>query len=145
MFLKDDTIAAISSAAGPGARAIVRVSGPDALALAGRVFTPEPRTGPLDAVGGFRCADGLVALAQVGIEVPARAYVFRAPRSYTRQDVVELHIPGSPAVAGALLDALIAAGARQAGPGEFTARAFFSGRIDLSAAEAVAPGTSWAA
>jgi tRNA modification GTPase len=52
--------------------------------------------------------------------------------------VVELHLPGSPAAAGALVDALVAAGARQAGPGEFTARAFFSGRIDLSAAEAVA-------
>ena len=138
MFLTDDTIAAISSAAGQGARAIVRVSGPEALALAGRVFTSESQAGPIDAVGGFRCVDGMVAITRAGIEVPARAYVFRTPRSYTRQDVVELHIPGSQAVTGVLLDALIAAGARQAGPGEFTARAFFSGRIDLSAAEAVA-------
>jgi tRNA modification GTPase len=84
--------------------------------------------------------DGLlhVPMAPACVDLPARAYVFRAPRSYTRQDVVELHIPGSPPAAGALVDALAAAGARQAGPGEFTARAFFSGRIDLSAAEAVA-------
>ena len=138
MYPAHDTISAISSEAGAGARAIVRVSGPDALVLAGRVFTPEPPGGPLEAVGGFRCADGLLAIERAGVDLPARAYVFRAPRSYTRQDVVELHIPGSPAVAGALLDALVAAGARQAGPGEFTSRAFFSGRIDLSAAEAVA-------
>ncbi len=138
MYPAHDTIAAISSAAGAAARAIVRVSGPDALALVGRMFTPEPPTGPLEAVGGFSCADGLLVIEPAGIELPARAYVFRAPRSYTRQDVVELHIPGSPAAAGALLEALVAAGARQAGPGEFTSRAFFSGRIDLSAAEAVA-------
>ncbi len=69
---------------------------------------------------------------------PARAQVFRAPRSYTRQDVVELHVPGSVEVTTAVLAALIDAGARQALPGEFTARAFFSGRLDLSRAEAVA-------
>jgi len=138
MYPTDDTIVAISSAAGAGARAIVRLSGPDALSLAGRVFTPEHPAPALEAVGGFRCVDGLLAIEPAGIDLPARAYVFRAPRSYTRQDVVELHLPGSPAAAGALVDALVAAGARQAGPGEFTARAFFSGRIDLSAAEAVA-------
>jgi tRNA U34 5-carboxymethylaminomethyl modifying GTPase MnmE/TrmE len=138
MYPTDDTIVAISSAAGAGARAIVRLSGPAALSLAGRVFTPEHPAPALEAVGGFRCVDGLLAIEPAGIDLPARAYVFRAPRSYTRQDVVELHLPGSPAAAGALVDALVAAGARQAGPGEFTARAFFSGRIDLSAAEAVA-------
>ena len=138
MYPTDDTIVAISSAAGAGARAIVRLSGSDALSLAGRVFTPEHLAPALEAVGGFRCVDGLLAIEPAGIDLPARAYVFRAPRSYTRQDVVELHLPGSPAAAGALVDALVAAGARQAGPGEFTARAFFSGRIDLSAAEAVA-------
>ena len=138
MYPTDDTIVAISSAAGAGARAIVRLSGPDALSLAGRVFTPEHPAPALEAVGGFRCVDGLLAIEPAGIDLPARAYVFRAPRSYTRQDVVELHLPGSPAAAGALVDALVAAGARQAEPGEFTARAFFSGRIDLSAAEAVA-------
>ena len=140
MYPTDDTIVAISSAAGAGARAIVRLSGPDALSLAGRVFAPEHPAPALEAVGGFRCVDGVVSFgpASAPIDLPARAYVFRAPRSYTRQDVVELHLPGSPAAAGALVDALVAAGARQAGPGEFTARAFFSGRIDLSAAEAVA-------
>jgi len=138
MYPTDDTIVAISSAAGAAARAIVRLSGPGALSLAGRLFTPQHPTAALTAVGGFSFVDGLLAIEPAAIDLPARAYVFRAPRSYTRQDVVELHMPGSPAAAGALVDALVAAGARQAGPGEFTARAFFSGRIDLSAAEAVA-------
>lgn len=137
MFPTDDTIAAISTAAGSSARAIVRLSGPDAIPLAAKVF--HPLTGSLAGMPGFRAADGLVRLpGPIEIELPARAYVFRAPRSYTRQDVAELHVPGAAAVAAAVLDAVIEAGARQAGPGEFTARAFFSGRLDLSAAEAVA-------
>ncbi len=77
-------------------------------------------------------------MAEHNIETPARAYRFVSPRSYTRQDLIELHIPGGAALAGALLDALIACGARLAEAGEFTARAFFSGRVDLSQAEAVA-------
>ena len=134
--LAEDTIAAISTPAGTAARAIVRLSGRDAVALAGNVFSS---TGPaLAALGGFCCADGLVTARSAGLELPARAYVFRAPRSYTRQDVVELHVPGCAAAAAAVLAQLIELGARQAGPGEFTERAFFSGRIDLSQAEAVA-------
>jgi len=133
MFQTDETIVAISSAAGIAARAIVRLSGPDAIRLAGGVCTLS--AGELADMDGFRSADGLVRIASADIELPCRAYVFRAPRSFTRQDVVELHVP---AAAAALSDALIQAGARQAGPGEFTARAFISGRIDLSAAQAVA-------
>lgn len=136
MFDRDDTIAAISTAAGLAARAIVRLSGPAAEALASRVF--RPAGGNLAEVGGFRAAEGLVSLNRPPIDVPARAYVFRAPRSYTRQDVIELHVPGTAPVAEAVRSAIIDVGARPAGPGEFTARAFFSGRIDLSAAEAVA-------
>ncbi|HUS48208.1 MAG TPA: GTPase [Phycisphaerae bacterium] len=132
----DDTIAANSTAAGAAARAIVRLSGGRAIDLAAAVF--RPAAGRLSEVGGFRCTDGLAAARCAGIELPARAYVFRAPRSYTRQDVVELHVPGAAPAATALLEELIDAGARQAEPGEFTERAFLAGRIDLSAAEAVA-------
>ncbi|MCD6303794.1 MAG: 50S ribosome-binding GTPase, partial [Planctomycetes bacterium] len=146
MFPTDDTIAAISTPPGQAARAIVRVSGPDALAAAGRVFRPD---GPaLARMPGFRAADGRLTLAvpaagtradrPVAFELPARAYVFRAPRSYTGQDVVELHVPGAAPVVSAVLDGLLAAGARRAGPGEFTARAFLNGRMDLSRAAAVA-------
>ncbi len=138
MLRTDDTIVAISTAAGVGARAIVRLSGPDALRLSDGVFTLL--AGRLEHLAGFRAADGIVRVMAAGVktEFPGRAYVFRAPRSYTRQDVVELHIPGSLPAASALLAGLMDAGARQAGPGEFTARAFFAGRLDLSAAEAVA-------
>ncbi len=135
MFPLGDTIAAVSSGAGSAARAIVRLSGPDAIRLADAAFTPA--AGRLAELGGFRAVDGAAALAP-GAELPARAYVFRSPRSLTGQDVVELHLPGNPAAATALLGRLLAAGARSAGPGEFTARAFFAGRLDLSAAEAVA-------
>ncbi len=72
--------------------------------------------------------------------VPAVLYVMRAPRSYTREDVVELHVPGSPAVLDMVLDELLERGpegVRLAEPGEFTRRAFLSGRIDLAQAEAV--------
>ncbi len=136
MFQLDDNIVAVSSPAGVSARAIVRLSGPDALKLADSVFLGA--SGPLSASSGFRCFDGRAVITVGGIELPARAYVFRAPRSYTRQDVVEFHIPGSPTAATAMVSALLSAGAREAQGGEFTARAFFSGRIDLSAAEAVA-------
>lgn len=132
-MMTDDTIVAISTAAGSAPRAIVRVSGPAAIAQAEAVFRCA---GGLASVGGFRRVDGVVRAGEV--ELPACAYVFRRPRSFTRQDVVELHIPGSPVAAAMAEAALVGAGARQAGPGEFTARAFFSGRLDLSAAEAVA-------
>jgi tRNA modification GTPase len=137
MFALDDTIVAISTAAGPAARAIVRLSGPAAMELAAAVFAPADRFS-LKHSPPFRRLEGVAALAGAGICLPAAAYVFRAPRSFTRQDVVELHIPGNVQVASSLLAELTAAGARQAGPGEFTARAFFSGRIDLSEAQAVA-------
>jgi len=136
VFETEDTIVAISTAAGSAARAIVRLSGPEAIGLAGRVFVPL--AGSLEQMGGFQTTDGLVRLVRIEAELPARAYVFRAPRSYTRQDVAELHVPGPTVAARSLVDALTEAGARQAQPGEFTARAFLLGRIDLSEAEAVA-------
>ncbi|MBN1555226.1 MAG: 50S ribosome-binding GTPase [Phycisphaerae bacterium] len=135
----DDTIVAISSAAGKGARALVRLSGPGALRLAAGVFAPS--AGRLEELGGFRSVDGIVRISVdsgEALEIPGRVYVFRAPRSYTRQDVVEVHLPGGSVASRSLLEALIAAGARQADPGEFTLRAFLNGRIDLSQAEAVA-------
>jgi tRNA modification GTPase len=161
-LITDDTIVAISSAAGSGERTIVRLSGERALELAGGMFEnqglrpissaesvsvpdfpgdKQRRHATLAEIGSFRCVDGVVnflAGENLPISLPCRVYVFRAPRSFTRQDVVELHIPGSVPAACALVDHLARAGARRAQAGEFTARAFFSGRIDLSAAQAVA-------
>lgn len=136
MIARDDTIVAISTPAGSGARVIVRLSGTRAVELAETVFS-RPAAALRD-VGGFRTVAGRVRIARSGIELPAQAYVFRAPRSYTRDDVVELHTPGCVPVVNLLVSVLIDAGARPAEAGEFTARAFFSGRIDLSAAQGVA-------
>jgi len=134
MFITDDTIVAVSSAAGAAGRVIVRLSGPRAIALAQEVFRSRP---PLDRLKGFRAVEGALTLTGQ-LEAPAAAYLFRAPRSFTRQDLVELHIPGSVPLTTELVEELIRRGARAAQAGEFTARAFFSGRIDLSAAQAVA-------
>jgi tRNA modification GTPase len=148
----NDTIVALSTApawglafAGTG-RALLRLSGPRAWETARGVFRPEPgEAGPGGADG---CA-GAAAARRVawrripgcvlwrGRELPSCAYLMPAPRSYTRQDVVELHFPAVRAVAAETLDALRQAGARPAQPGEFTRRALLLGRISLSAAEAV--------
>src|SRR4051812_19709470 len=108
---------------------IVRVSGAGALGIVGRFVALE---GP-EAGSAFR-----TPLAFGGLSVPAWVYVFHAPRSYTGEDSVELHVPGNPVLARLLLDELTRAGARQAEPGEFTARAYFNGRLDLIEAEGVA-------
>lgn len=131
--IQGDTICAISSAAGPAARMIVRLSGPRAIALA-RQLAPDQTDLPTAA----GCARFRIA----AMPVLAWVYIFHAPRSYTGEDIVELHLPGNPLLARMTVDALIAAGARPAEPGEFTARAYFNGRIDLTAAEGVAATVS---
>jgi tRNA modification GTPase len=128
MTFARDTIVAVSSAVGAAARMIVRLSGTDAAALAGALCCELPDGG----------AAARVILRVRGMGVPAWVYRFVAPRSYTGEDLVELHLPGNPLLARILLDELIAGGARPAEPGEFTARAYFNGRIDLTAAEGVA-------
>jgi tRNA modification GTPase len=124
-----DTIVAISSAVGAAPRMIVRVSGPLAPELARSLC----RSDDPPASGAAR-----VRLHFAGLVAPAWLYVFRAPRSYTGDDLVEFHLPGNPLLACMLLDHLRRAGARDAEAGEFTARAFFNGRLDLTEAEGVA-------
>jgi len=132
----NDTIVAVSSPPGISVRGIVRLSGPQSIGLAAGVF--ESRDGqPLCRMPGHRRALGRVRI-DADAFVPAEAYVFRAPASYTRQDIVELHTPGSPPVLAMLLEQLTAAGARPAEPGEFTARAYFAGALDLTEVEGVA-------
>jgi tRNA modification GTPase len=132
----EDTIVAVSSPPGTGVRGIVRLSGAQSLAMASTVFTPREGDNLLDA-GGHQRRMGTVRLDDRAA-LPAEAYVFRAPASYTRQDLVELHVPGSPPVLAILLDRLMTAGARMAEAGEFTGRAFLAGAIDLTQVEGVA-------
>ena len=129
-----DTIAAIATPAGRGALGIVRMSGPEAVAIAGRVFrgaSGDPAGFESHTVhfGRVVSGDGLVDTVLLTL--------MRAPRSYTGEDTVELSCHGGRVVLGRVLRAVVAAGARPAGPGEFTLRAFLNGRMDLAQAEAV--------
>jgi tRNA modification GTPase len=129
----DDTIVALSSAPGPGLRAIVRVSGPRTQAVVGRVFTPSAGEPPASR---GRLA-GSLRLTDVHSLLPADLYLWPGPRSYTGQDLAEIHTLSSPPLVERLIADLIAAGARAAHPGEFTQRAFLAGKLDLTRAEAV--------
>ena len=112
---------------------MVRLSGPEAEAVALSLCDAPPTLPPSGPVA----MSVSVRWAGEGHTVGGRLYLMRAPRSYTRESVAELHVPSSPALVSALLEACYKAGARPAGPGEFTLRAFLNGRIDLSRAEAV--------
>jgi tRNA modification GTPase len=132
----EDTIIAIATPPGPGGIGIVRISGRKARAVADGIFKPRSgrkRTYPeRQAIfGTIRDPEGSSALDEAFLTY------FRAPRSYTREDVVELSVHGSPAVLEAILRAGVKAGARLAKHGEFTLRGYLNGRLDIIQAEAV--------
>lgn len=129
-----DTIAAVATATGEGAIAIVRISGPAAVEIGGRLFRAS---GPLRDLPSHRMILGRVMDGSSAVD-RALAVVMRAPRSFTGEDVVEIHTHGGRIVARSTLEAALRAGARPAEPGEFTRRAFLNGKIDLTQAEAVA-------
>jgi tRNA modification GTPase len=130
------TIAALATATGPAGVAVVRISGPEAFAVADRVARCAGRPPSQRPAGTFfhaTFADGAAGEAlDDGIVL-----IFRAPRSYTGEDTVELQGHGGALVARQVLQAVFHAGAQPAGPGEFTRRAFLNGRLDLTQAEAV--------
>lgn len=133
-----DTIVALSTAVGTGAIGIVRLSGSMAVPIAAQAFRaarpPDLGEGPSHVVRYGHVVDP--ATGRTVDEV--LAIVMRAPATYTREDVVEVHCHGGPAAQRAVLRVLVALGARPAEPGEFTKRAFLHGRIDLTQAESVA-------
>jgi tRNA modification GTPase len=132
-----DTICAISTAPGRGAIAMIRISGKDALAIADEVFKPFAENARLADQNAYTMHYGNLG-DDDGIIDAVVAGLFRAPHSYTCEDIVEFSCHGSPYIQQRVMEALIKAGARVAEPGEFTLRAFLNGRIDLSQAEAVA-------
>jgi tRNA modification GTPase len=140
MHSLDDTIAAIATAPGGAARGIVRISGPDAIAIVEKVFSANPPT-TLQSLRAATRIPGMIRLTLASRDdeqaVPCDLYVWPTARSYTRQPVAELHTLGSPPLLNALLRRACVAGARLAERGEFTLRAFLAGRIDLAQAEAV--------
>jgi tRNA modification GTPase len=133
MYPLDDTIAAIASPPGGAARGILRISGPRAIECLTRFFqTYAPLESPFP-----HAIAGSLRLPELHSPLPCDAYVWPNARSYTGQPVAEIHTLGSPPLLELVLRSLSAAGARLAGPGEFTLRAFLAGRIDLTQAEAV--------
>lgn len=130
----DDTIAAIATPAGPGGVGIVRISGPLAAAIARDLFSCTRAPGDWESHRLYR---GRIVGAAGAVLDWGLAVMMRAPRSYTGEDVVELHCHGSPAVLRQVLARVLTCGARLAEPGEFTKRAFLNGRLDLAQAEAV--------
>ena len=129
MGTNDGTIVAVSSAVGFSARVVVRLSGARAHAI-GRALCPawEPAAG--------RASREWVEFD--GLRFGAWVYAFLSPRSYTGEDSLELHLPGNEVLARMVLDRVVELGGRHAEPGEFTARAYFNGRMDLTEAEGVA-------
>ncbi|HEY0607300.1 MAG TPA: tRNA uridine-5-carboxymethylaminomethyl(34) synthesis GTPase MnmE [Herpetosiphonaceae bacterium] len=132
-MLYTDTITAIATPVGEGGVGIVRLSGPDALSILQRLFTPMR--------GGRRFKPQMLRYGRIidaeGQTVDeAMAVYFKAPHSYTREDVVEIHCHGGALPLRRTLELALSCGARLAEPGEFTLRAFLNGRIDLAQAEA---------
>lgn len=131
-----DTIVAIASAAGGAARGIVRISGSQALEYVSSVFG-ETASSAWPELAFAEAIEGNFRLSGINRRVPCRVFIWPNKRSYTREPVVEIHLPGSEPLVKLALGELVAAGARLAEPGEFTLRAFLAGRIDLPQAEAV--------
>jgi tRNA modification GTPase len=133
----EDTIAAIATAPGGALRGMIRLSGPQAMAVVREcVADPGPRDRLLEQLRVPRSIAVTLDLGG-GSQLPCDLFIWPTERSYTRQVVVEVHTLGSPPLLDIALTRLCAAGARLAGPGEFTLRAFLSGRLDLAQAEAV--------
>jgi tRNA modification GTPase len=134
--MNESTIAALATPPGTGGISIVRMSGPQAISIASRLF--RHRSGQQSEFQSHRLYYGHLADPLNGNPIDeVLLAVMRSPRTYTREDVVEIHSHGSPAAVQAILQAVLQSGAVQAEPGEFTRRAFLNGRIDLTQAEAV--------
>ena len=133
------TICALATPPGEGGIATVRVSGPDAYAIVSKIFAPVRQGKSVADAKGYTAMLGHYLLHGAEMD-ECVALFFRAPHSYTGEDVIELSVHGGTAMADGLQEALITAGCVPAGPGEFTRRALENGRMSLTQAEAVMEG-----
>ncbi len=133
---KTDTIAAVATGPARGAIGVVRLSGAGAVTAAAAVFHPASGQA-LTKYPPRQMVYGTLYGADGGMIDQCLVFFSRGPESYTGEDTAEIHCHGSPQVLSLALEALFAAGVRQAGPGEFTKRAFLNGKLDLTQAEAV--------
>ena len=130
-----DTIAAVSTAYGRGGIAVIRISGEEAIEVANKMFRPASGKRISDTEAG-RCVYGDIIKDGIRID-DGMCTVFKAPHSYTSEDTAEISCHGGIIITEKVLEAAFEAGARQAGAGEFTRRAFINGKLSLSEAEAV--------
>ena len=129
------TVAAISTPVAAGGIGVIRISGADAISIAAKVFRPSGKKN-ITEMKGYTAAHGTVVDGEKAID-EAVLLVFRAPHSYTGEDVAEISCHGGVYVVSRVLRAVLSAGAQPAAPGEFTKRAFLNGKLDLTKAEAV--------
>ncbi|MBS0032442.1 tRNA uridine-5-carboxymethylaminomethyl(34) synthesis GTPase MnmE [Chitinophaga sp. 22321] len=129
----DDTIVAVATAPGLGAIAVIRLSGPDAYPICNSLFPAKDLTQQASHTLHF---GSIVSEGRIIDEVVVSLY--KGPRSYTGEDVIEISCHGSPYIQQQIIDATVRSGARLAKPGEFTQRAFLNGKLDLTQAESVA-------
>jgi len=135
MVFTDDTIAAIATPLGTGGIGIIRISGPRSLEIATRLFRPHQAVSPLKS---HHLYHGVIVDPEEGHTIDEVLLSYMAkPRSYTREDVVEINCHGGLVPLKEILSLMLKGGARLAEPGEFTRRAFLNGRLDLAQAEAV--------
>ena len=127
----EDTIVAISTALGVGAISIIRVSGNDALNIVNKIFDKDINKYNANTINYGHIIKDNKVIDEVLISI------FKAPKTYTKEDIVEINSHGGIAVTNKIVELLLENGARQAEPGEFTKRAFLNGRIDLLEAESV--------
>ena len=127
----DDTIVAISTALGVGAISIIRVSGNDALNIVNKIYDKDITKYEANTINYGHIVDNGTVIDEVLVSV------FLAPKTYTKEDIVEINSHGGIAVTNKIVELLLEEGCRQAEPGEFTKRAFLNGRIDLLEAESV--------
>ena len=132
----DRTVCALATPPGTGGIAVVRVSGPQAYEMVAKVFTPRAAGKTVAGARGYTAMLGHFSLRGQELDETI-ALFFRAPHSYTGEDVIELSVHGGSVMAESLLEALCLAGCTPAGPGEFTRRAVVNGRMSLTQAEAV--------
>ena len=135
--LKDDTIAAISTAPGVGGIAVMRISGNQSIEIVSSIFKANKKDVEIKTASAYQAIYGTIYECEEEIDKVV-VTLFRAPHSFTGEDVVEISCHGSIYIQQRILSLLINKGCRLATAGEFTQRAFFNGKMDLSQAEAVA-------
>ena len=132
------TIAAIATATGAGGIGIIRMSGKDSINILKKIFVPKSKNANLDNVKGYTIKYGYIINPKTNEKIDeVLVSFFRAPRSYTTEDMCEINSHGGMVVERKILEQCLLNGAELAEPGEFTKRAFLNGRIDLSQAESV--------